>query len=311
MPGEFELIEWIRHRIPSHEQVPLGIGDDAALLKFQRNGEALVTVDMLMEGTHFTLDTATPYQIGWKSLGVNLSDIAAMGGRAIAAVVAIALPRDKAWELAQGIQAGIDALADKFGVCVAGGDTNTWNGPLVISITVLGEPLGSGPVRRGGARPGDWILVTGELGGSLAGRHLDFMPRLEEARLLQQHASLHAMIDISDGLAADLHHILEESRVGARIEAKRIPISDAAQQKNSKLRPVDHALGDGEDFELLFTMNPADAAKLLADPPFQTRLTWIGEITAGTSCEIVELDGSIVPLEARGWRHPFQTSSDS
>jgi thiamine-monophosphate kinase len=304
--GEFELIDWIRERIPTHEQVPLGIGDDAALLKFQRQGEALVTVDMLMEGTHFTLDTATPFQIGWKSLGVNLSDIAAMGGKAVAAVVAIALPRDKAWQLAQGIQAGMDALAAKFGVCIAGGDTNTWNGPLVISITVFGEPLGHGPVRRGGAQAGDVILVTGELGGSLAGRHLDFIPRLDEAGLLQAHAELHAMIDVSDGLAADLHHILEESHVGARLYANRIPISEAARHRPDNLRPVDHALSDGEDFELLMTLSSVDADRLLANPPFPTRLTRIGEITAQPGCQLVEFDASIVPLEARGWRHPFQ-----
>lgn len=301
--GEFELIDWIRHRVPTHQQVPLGIGDDAALLKFSRNGEALVTVDMLMEGTHFTLDTATPFQIGWKSLGVNLSDIAAMGGKAVAAVVSIALPRNKAWDLAQGIQAGIDALAARFGVCIAGGDTNTWDGPLVISITVLGEPLGKSPIRRGGAQPGDWILVTGELGGSIFGRHLDFVPRLEEARLLQEHTDLHAMIDISDGLAADLHHILEESHVGARLYAERIPISNVARTVRDGISPIDHAVGDGEDFELLMTL-PAEAAqRLIADPPFATRLTHIGQILAEQRCELIAADGSSSRLEPRGWKH--------
>lgn len=304
--GEFQLIDWIRQRIPAHDQVPLGIGDDAALLKFPRRGEALVTVDMLMEGTDFTLDTATPFQIGWKSLGVNLSDIAAMGGRAVAAVVSIALPRDKAWDLAQGIQSGIDSLAQRFGICIAGGDTNTWNGPLVISITALGEPLGQGPVRRGGAQPGDWILVTGELGGSIAGRHLDFVPRLEEARLLQEHSNLNSMIDISDGLAADLHHILEESHVGARLYAANVPISDAAKRMPDDLLPLDHALGDGEDFELLLTLSPQNAAALLANPPFETRLTHIGEITAEFGCYLQDASGTHVPLAPKGWRHAFQ-----
>lgn len=303
--GEFELIDWIRHRIPTHAQVPLGIGDDAALLKFSRNGEALVTVDMLLEGVHFTLDSATPFQIGWKALGVNLSDIAAMGGRAIAAVVGIALPRSRAWDLAQGVQNGIDALAQRFDVCIAGGDTNTWNGPLVISITVLGEPLGNGPVRRGGAQPGDWILVTGELGGSIQGKHLDFVPRLEEVRELQGRVTLHSMIDISDGLAADLHHILEESHVGARLIADKIPISAAAQAATDGRSPLEHALGDGEDFELLFTLSPADAKNLLNASPFATRLTHIGEILPGSQCDLLQADAQLVPLPPRGWRHSF------
>ncbi|MES2792126.1 MAG: thiamine-phosphate kinase [Planctomycetota bacterium] len=303
--GEFELIDWIRKRVPAHAQVPLGIGDDAALLKFNRNGESLVTVDMLLEGVHFTLDTATPFQIGWKSLGVNLSDIAAMGGRAVAAVVSIALPRNRAWDLAQGIQDGIDALAQQFNVCIAGGDTNTWDGPLVISITALGEPLGQGPIRRGGAQPGDWILVTGNLGGSISGKHLNFIPRLEEARLLQEHVTLHAMMDISDGLAADLHHILEESRVGARIIASQIPISSAAQTVTDGRTPLEHALGDGEDFELLMTMSPADAQSLLAHPVFTTHLAHVGEIIPKQTAELIQPDGSSIPLLATGWRHAF------
>lgn len=303
--GEFELIDWIQQRTPAHAQVPIGIGDDAALLRFDRNGESLVTVDMLLEGVHFTLETATPFQIGWKSLGVNLSDIAAMGGRAVAAVVSIALPRGRAWELAQGIQEGIDALARQFHVCIAGGDTNTWEGPLVISITALGEPLGNGPVRRGGAQPGDWILVTGNLGGSITGKHLNFIPRLEEARLLQEHVNLHAMIDVSDGLAADLHHILDESRVGAKIIAAQVPISSAAQAATDGRTPLTHALGDGEDFELLLTLSPADAQFVLANPLFSTHLAHIGEIVAGRTAELIEADGSSSALLATGWRHSF------
>lgn len=303
--GEFELIDWIRRRVPSHARVPLGIGDDAAWLKFDRHGESLVTADMLLEGVHFTFDKATPFQVGWKALGVNLSDIAAMGGRAIAAIVSVALPRGRAWQIAEGLQDGIDALAARFNVCIAGGDTNTWDGPLVINITALGEPLGPGPVRRGGAQPGDWILVTGDLGGSLAGKHLDFIPRLDEAAALQLQAQLHAMIDISDGLAADLHHILEESRVGARLFAERIPLSAAALATHDGRSPLVHALEDGEDFELLMTLPPASAQALLDQPPFATRLTNIGEITSTGVCELIEPDGTAVPLPPRGWRHPF------
>lgn len=310
--GEFELIDWIRRRTSAHEQVTLGIGDDAAVVHFQQNGQAFVTVDMLMEGTHFRLDQATPFQVGWKSLGVNLSDIAAMGGRAVAAVVSYALPRNRAWELAQGLQQGIDALAAKFNVSIAGGDTNTWDGPLVISITAMGEPFaGKHPIPRSGAKAGDWILVTGELGGSLAGHHLDFTPRLEEARLLQLYSELHAMIDVSDGLAADLHHILEESQVGARIQAASIPISQAAHsmadQDGGDRSPLERAIGDGEDFELLFALAPETARRLLEKPPFSTRLTHIGQITSAPGCVLVSADGETQPLPAKGWRHAFQT----
>lgn len=304
--GEFELIDWIRRRIPAHAQVPLGIGDDAALLKFTRDGESLVTVDMLLEGVHFTLDSATPFQIGWKSLGVNLSDIAAMGGRAVAAVVSICLPRNRAWEIAAGVQSGIDALANRFGVCIAGGDTNSWDGPLVISITALGEPLGDGPVRRSGAQVGDWILVTGELGGSIGGKHLDFVPRLAEAAELQKRAKLHAMIDISDGLAADLHHILDESQVGAKLNASDIPISAAAAASRDNRTSLEHALEDGEDFELLLTLSPGDGQALLQTPPFATRLTHIGEITQGRGCQLIDRNGTAVELPPRGWKHGFE-----
>lgn len=303
--GEFELIEWIRKRVGHSPQVPIGIGDDAAVIAFHPPGQSLVTVDMLMEGTHFTLEMATPFQIGWKSLGVNLSDIAAMGGQAIAAVVSIALPRSRAWELAQGIQAGLDRLAEQFGVCIAGGDTNTWDGPLVVSITALGEPHARGPVLRSGALSGDAIMVTGELGGSLAGRHLDFMPRLNEAKWLMDHAPIHSMIDISDGLAADLHHILEESRVGARLFADLIPLSMAARHQPDDRSALDHAISDGEDFELLFTISPLDIERILREWPFEVKLSKIGEIVSEQNCVLVDSNGVSQALAARGWRHGF------
>src|SRR5262249_50060746 len=152
--------------------------------------------------------------IGHKALAVSLSDIAAMAGKPLAAVIALALPRTHGRKLAEGIQAGIHALAAHYQVALIGGDTNSWDGPLVISSTVLGIPSGYGTVRRNGAEVGDWILVTGDLGGSILGKHLKFQPRVREAIALHQSADLHAMIDISDGLAADLHHLLQESGVG-------------------------------------------------------------------------------------------------
>jgi len=226
---EFELIDWIRRQTTADPRVPIGIGDDAALLRTTGDAGTLVTVDLLTEGVHFTFPPATPGTVGRKAMAVNLSDIAAMAGRPTAAVISAAFPQNCDPDFGRELHRGLQELADEFGVAIIGGDTNSWNGPLVISVTLLGEVTGSRAVTRSGAQPGDWILTTGAFGGSLIGRHLNFQPRVEEAQRLHQAADLHAMIDVSDGLAADLHHILDESHVGAILHAADIPISHAAR----------------------------------------------------------------------------------
>jgi thiamine-monophosphate kinase len=306
MPHEFDFIAHVRRTAAAHPRVALGIGDDAALIRFPHADGCLVTVDMLMEGVDFLLDTATPRQIGWKSLAVNLSDLAAMAAVPVACVVSVALPRSGGFELGRGLMEGIGECASQFQIALAGGDTNTWNGPLVISITCLGEPVPPGPVPRSGAQPGDWIMATGSFGGSIAGKHLDFTPRVEEALALHRTVALHAMIDVSDGLAADLGHILEESHVGAVVEEAAIPISEAASAAADGRSPLEHALGDGEDFELLFTVSPADGRALLARLPCTTPLTRIGEITLGTERWLRTAYGQLVPLVSAGWKHGFQ-----
>jgi thiamine-monophosphate kinase len=300
--SEFAYIDWIRARTASHPAVPLGIGDDAALLRLSPPGECLVTVDMLMEGVDFRLPEADPQLIGRKALAVCLSDIAAMAGWPLAAFVGVALPRKGGRRLAEGVHAGIEALAREFDVAIAGGDTNSWDGPLVLSVTLLGQPTGSGPVRRSGAQVGDWIMVTGDFGGSIGGRHFSFQPRVAEALALHEAVRLHAMIDVSDGLAADLYHVLDESQKGAVVRAADAPVSDAARTLGEK-PPLERALGDGEDFELLFTVSEADGRRLLAKPPFETRLTHIGEITAERGCRLIAADGRSSPLERLGWVH--------
>jgi thiamine-monophosphate kinase len=301
---EFDLIAQVRQRAATHPRLTIGIGDDAALVCFPNPSGCLVTTDMLMEGVDFTLATATARQIGWKSLAVNLSDIAAMAGRPVACVVSVALPRTGGFTLGSELYAGVSACAHKFGVALAGGDTNTWDGPLVVNITVLGEPTEKGPILRSGARPGDWIMTTGTFGGSISGKHLEFVPRVEEALALHQAATLTAMIDTSDGLAADLWHILEESRVGAILDEGAIPISPAATVYDGK-SPLEHALSDGEDFELLFTVSAADGQRLLGRPPCATLLTHIGEITADPGCFLKGRDGRLKPLPPLGWKHDF------
>lgn len=303
---EFDFIASIRQKLAQHPRLAVGIGDDAALVGFPRSAGCLVTVDMLMEGVDFTIPPATPRQIGWKSLAVNLSDIAAMAGKPVACVVSVALPRQNGFVLGQGLMEGIVECADQFGVALAGGDTNTWDGPLVVSITVLGEPTPKGPVLRGGALPGDWIMTTGSFGASIVGKHLDFTPRVAEALALGQAVSLHAMIDVSDGLAADLWHILDESGVGAMIDADAIPLSPQAVACRDEKSPLEHALADGEDFELLFTVSPADGQALLHASPFDTPLSHIGQITAGRDCLLRSADGTLVALAAMGWKHGFK-----
>jgi thiamine-monophosphate kinase len=302
---EFDLIAYVRARAARHPRLALGIGDDAALVRFPGSSGSLVTVDMLMEGVDFTLAGATGRQIGWKALAVNLSDIAAMAGMPVACVVSVALPRRGGFELGRELLAGVELCAAKFNVALAGGDTNTWDGPLVISVTVLGEPTAKGPVLRSGARAGDWIMTTGTFGGSLAGKHLDFAPRVAEALALHQAADLHAMIDTSDGLAADLWHILEESHVGAVLEETKVPISDAAWQIHDMRSPFVHALSDGEDFELIFTVSPAEGQALLNKPPCDVQLSHVGEITSGPGCLLKFPDGTAKPLRALGWKHAF------
>jgi len=302
---EFDHIDWIRERVAAHSRLDVGIGDDTASIRFPSAADCLVTVDMLMEGVHFTLPPATPKAIGHKALAVNLSDIAAMAGRPLAATVSLALPRSRGIEFARELHRGIHETADKFGVALAGGDTNVWDGPLVISVNVLGEATGNGPVLRSGAQVGDWLLVTGTLGGSLAGRHLTFRPRINEALKLNERAHLHAMIDLSDGLASDLYHILDESHAGAVLYANRIPISEAARASAVEKTPIQQAIGDGEDFELLFAVVPDDARALLADPPFDTQLTHVGEVVAGSSCVIEHNDGTSQKLPRSGWQHQF------
>ena len=301
---EFALIEWIREQAKAHPRVGIGIGDDAALLRFPAAADCLLAVDTLMEGTHFTSETP-PRLVGRKALAVNLSDIAAMAGRPLAALVSVALSRRHGPEAARELAAGVQELADEFGVAVAGGDTNIWDGPLVVSLTVIGEATGRSAVRRSGARVGDWIVVTGEFGGSLQGRHLSFRPRVEEALRLHELAALHAMIDVSDGLVADLYHILDESGVGAVLEADAIPISEVAGALNDGRSPLEHALEDGEDFELLFTVRPEEGRQLPDALGPATPLTKIGEIVAGSGAVLLGASGHRRSLQRSGWEHSF------
>jgi thiamine-monophosphate kinase len=312
MTGESAFIDWLRQRTPSAERVVVGPGDDTAVLRWPNGADCLVTTDMLLEGSCFRLASihpsfpgaGTPRQIGRKAMAVNLSDIAAMAGVPVAAVVSVGLPRKGGRALAEELYHGLREMADAFDTAIVGGDTNSWDGPLVINVMLLGEATPRGAVRRRGARPGDRLLVTGPLGGSLLGKHFDFTPRVREALALHAAVALHAMIDISDGLAADVAHLCAESGCGAVLHADAIPIADAARAMHDQRTPLEHALGDGEDFELVFAIAPADAETLLSTPPV-SGLAVIGECVASPGLWLEE-NGQRRPLPPTGYVHALE-----
>ncbi|MGL6074913.1 MAG: thiamine-phosphate kinase [Fimbriiglobus sp.] len=292
MSPEFAFIESLRSR-----QLPMGvltgIGDDCAVL-VPGSRATLVTVDLLSEGVDFWLAEAGPRGVGRKAMGVNLSDIAAMAGVPKYAVVALCLPKVDGMRVAKEVMVGVQEVAAEFGVAVVGGDTNSWDGGLVISITVMGEATERGAVRRSGAKPGDGLYITGPVGGSLLGRHLEPRPRVREALAIHQAVEIHAMIDVSDGLAADLLHILDESLCGANLISRQIPIHADAHRRAALTgrTALDHALNDGEDFELLFTAPTTEAMKL----------AHFGVHHIGTCTDSgLSLDG--VPYVPKGWSH--------
>jgi thiamine-monophosphate kinase len=271
--GEFGLIDALRKYAPVSKEVIKGIGDDAAVLPFNKDQYLLLTTDMLAEGTHFTR-RMPPGSIGHKALACSISDIAAMGGLPTFAVVSIGIPKDLPVRFVKGIYKGIQRIAGEFNVSIVGGDTIKTD-KIVINIALLGLVEKKYLITRKGARPGDWIFVTGPLGGSFkSGKHLDFLPRLAQARFLVEKFRPSAMMDISDGLSGDLNHILKAGRVGARLDHASIP-----RRKGVSLT---QALNDGEDFELLFTL-PSQSAGPLMDWQARARSFYfypIGIITA-------------------------------
>jgi thiamine-monophosphate kinase len=307
--NEFELIARLTKLLPTNQNVVTGAGDDCAVLDFGVPDQLLLfKTDAIVEGIHFKKDSS-PEKIGHKALARCLSDIAAMAGTPTAALVTIGLPENFEPGFVEKIYGGMNALAQKHGVAIAGGETTTNPDRIFISIALLGTVGREKQILRSGAKAGDAIFVTGELGGSLAGKHLEFEPRLREARWLAENFSIHAMIDLSDGLAGDLRHLLKSSRVGAELLKSTIPISRAAKEtarKNpfTKL-PFIAALTDGEDFELLFTVASSDAVKLLDAWKKQfpkLRLRCIGKITADESVTIRNKSGA-QPLTANGYVH--------
>jgi thiamine-monophosphate kinase len=306
---EFELIARLTPSLPANPAVVVGPGDDCAVLDAGLPDRWLLfKTDAVVEGVHFVRGAA-PEKIGHKALARCLSDIAAMAGTPTAALVTIALPQNFDVKFVEAIYAGLNRLARQHGVAVAGGETTMNPERTLISVALLGwVPRGKAALRSG-AKAGDAIFVTGELGGSLAGKHLEFEPRLAEARWLAETFRPHAMIDLSDGLAGDLRHILRASRVGAELLKTAIPIARAARARAKAQPPAKPpfaaALTDGEDFELLFTVASGDAVKLLDAWKKQfpkLRLSCIGKITAGAGMTIRDRTG-LHPITSDGYIH--------
>lgn len=328
--GEFPLIDRVGQIVGvERPDVVVGIGDDVAVLADQGDELILATVDSQVEGAHFLPGRITPRQLGRRALAINLSDIAAMGGRAQYALVSLALPADTEVAWVEELYRGLREEADRFGVAVVGGNMARSPGGVFVDVCVLGRVRREHLLLRSGAKPGDWVLVTGYLGDSAAGlsllldpalfvaesdrelllaRHFTPTPRLPEAAVIARPGLATAMIDLSDGLSSDIGHICERSRVGVRLWAGRLPISPAARQVAALTgrAPWRLALEGGEDYELCFTA-PSGAAEELAAAVSRetgTLVTVVGEILPAVEGRWLVLeDGQEVPLEARGWEH--------
>ncbi|HEX8323572.1 MAG TPA: thiamine-phosphate kinase [Tepidisphaeraceae bacterium] len=294
MPGEFELIDWIRAQQRATERVPLSAGDDLATLQFSAaDGLILVGVDQVLDGVHFDALAHAPERIGRKAMNRNLSDCAAMACLPAAAVVSFALPHGTSVDWTKRLYDGIRQAGEAFDCPIVGGDTGVWDGKLAVTVAILGRAAGVTPVRRNGAKPGDAVYVTGPLGGSILGRHLDFVPRVREARELVGHHRINAMIDLSDGLSRDAAHLARESAVGIVLDAAAVPIhADVARMTDGR-PPLDHALHDGEDYELCFTGEPGIQAAIR-----------VGMVEAGQGLWIEDERGRR-PLESGAFEHRF------
>ncbi len=327
--GEFGLIDRIaNHPSPETSKVICGIGDDCAVYGLEGGRVRLVTTDMMVESTHF-LSSTPPEGLGHKILAVSLSDIAAMGGTPTDAVISLAIPPDLDPGYIERLYHGLYACADRFSVAVTGGDTTRSPGPLVLNLTLTGEMLESQICYRRGARPGDLIYVSGTLGDAAAAlallsheiadfspnhrsylyrRHYRPEPRVILGKALAESGAVTSMIDISDGITSDLRHICDQSQASAAIREETMPLSPAysAYCEISGVLPMDMALSGGEDFELLFSVDPAQESVVqsIANKGRPPSLHCIGRIEAGPPlCNIVDTLGDSRPLDPTGYDH--------
>lgn len=303
--GEREAIRRLSGKLfPAVAEV-VGIGDDAAVMRDKGFGADLVlTSDPVIEGTHFTID-APAKGIGNKAVGRVLSDIAAMGAEPLWLLINIVAPPEMPFDKLQQIYSGASALALKFGVAIIGGDVAS-GATLALHVFGVGKLPRGTAVCRSGASEGDILYVTGDLGGSIRRKHLFFEPRVAEGIWLRANQWATSMIDLSDGLAEDLQHLIDMSRTGAEIDMEAVPVSRAAREMNDGKSPMDHALTDGEDFELLFTVTPgkAESFEQAWRMEFNLPCTRIGLVTGRTGVIICRTkQGAATLAGKRGYEH--------
>lgn len=292
--SEASVLDYLRRTARADSRIPIGIGDDLAALRWDSKDLLLVGADQVLEGIHFDLTIHTPRAVGRKVMNRNLSDCAAMACVPVAAIATLAIPRGSGEPLAVEVIEGIRDAGARFLCPLVGGDTGSWDGPLAVTVSILARSAGLVPIQRGGARTGDRLFVTGALGGSLAGRHMEFLPRIDWAIEFASRFEIHAMLDVSDGLSRDLRRLCDASGVGAILDAAKIPIHPDVQRISDARFPLEHALHDGEDHELLFAAPSCDHPHAIE----------IGEVIAGAGV-FLKVDGGVAPLEPLGWDHPL------
>ncbi|ARN57812.1 thiamine-phosphate kinase [Sedimentisphaera salicampi] len=280
------------------DRFPIGIGDDMAQMQLE-NSNALISTDMLLDGSHFDTDIHSPENIGYKAAAVSLSDAAAMATVPFAMVASVGIPDWWGAEKLKELHSGLLRACSLFQCSLIGGDITSWRaeGKLAVCSTVISRPGVTKPLERGGAKQEDLICVTGELGGSLEGKHINFTPKVNEALWIAEKLSPTSMMDITDGLSTDLHRILKASGAGAILESELIPVSKAAKDKKEPLRA---ALNDGEDFELLFTI-PEKNKNLIKNADF--KISVIGKIASSNGLFIKNASGQTTELKPEGFDH--------
>jgi thiamine-monophosphate kinase len=306
---ETELIKLVRNAADrdSPDWPAVGPGDDAAAVELEHAETLVVTTDMVVEGVHFTPETPSA-AVAHKAMARCISDLAAMAARPLCSVAALKMGQETPESRHRELMEALPAAARELSAPLIGGDVGSGDGALVLTVTGIGVEGPAGLVRRNGARPGDAICVTGRLGGSIRGRHLDFRPRVKEALELVELADVHALIDISDGLSTDLLHIADESDVGVEVEAGRIPISPDAVElsRESGHTSLWHALNDGEDYELLFCLSPQEARQVEEHGLEGLEVTIIGRVTEDGNRYLISENGKRNQLHAEGWEHTTQ-----
>ncbi|MDD5108134.1 MAG: thiamine-phosphate kinase [Candidatus Omnitrophica bacterium] len=291
--GEFGLIERFQRMIKTNSSVIQGSGDDCAVLKLDKFNYQLFTTDMIIEGIDFKKNENLKL-VGRKSLAISISDIAACGGIPMHAVVALGLPQNMQVKQVDLLSRGIFDLAKKFNINIVGGDISV-SDKLIINVSMLGSVEKDKLCLRLGAKIGDIIMVTGEFGGSIKGKHLKFIPRLKEARFLVNNFKINSMIDVSDGLIQDLGHILEQSLVGAVLYESLIP-----QSKEAK--GLEDALYSGEEFELVFTASRDQAKKIIQNSKYYFKV--IGEIMpVSFGLKMINLKDKYSKIRLQGFKH--------